>query len=302
MKHIINISIVFIVSILFMMCSNRPKTNDESVQKKNNSPIVDSVEIPKEEPIKEVEEVKIVESSIVKKLNLVFKKKLYNHKPQELVHYKGLNVIFEKENWLEVQNAYEVWRQQEINSGTYVHSCGNSAEEFANKPYRSRYALPIISENLNTEMIDTLMVDINYDDIQDVIFKIRPIDCLEGNGASADAAINLLIASNANKYEVIENSILTQIERVLKKLRKDISTRDHQWIEFDKAANNKGIITILGNSSIYLDDDPSCCSSIECKFTSYIDLMGKGYIDIDVTHKDKFDDLETFYKLCVRLL
>lgn len=210
------------------------------------------------------------------------------------------NSTFDFSDWNNVKEVFNQWRTQQIKKGYFAESCLSNPEEFINKygdkwqTDSLRYALPNLPEKFNSE-IDTCMVDINSDGEQDVIFKINPIDCINGNGASTHLPLYLSVISNGDKY-VIDNTYIDKIEIAIGDYRKQLSNREYQWFQIDSIRNENGNIVISGNSSIYLNDDASCCPSIELSFVGYIDKTMKGHIDIIGTNSErKFKDhLTTF--------
>ncbi|NDW09321.1 hypothetical protein [Dysgonomonas sp. 520] len=210
------------------------------------------------------------------------------------------NSMFDLSDWNNVKEVFNQWRKQEIKKGYFVESCLSNAEEFINKygdkweTDSLRYALPNLSEKFNSD-IDTCMVDINLDGKQDVIFKINPIDCVNGNGASAHPPLYISVISSKNSY-IIDNTCISKVETAIRDYRKQLSNREYQWFQIDSIRNDKGIIVMSGNSSIYLNDDANCCPSIELSFVGYINKSMKGHINIEAINTNQFDNTESKFK------
>ncbi|NDW09429.1 hypothetical protein [Dysgonomonas sp. 520] len=211
---------------------------------------------------------------------------------------ESYNSLFDLSDWNKVKEVFNQWRKQEIKKGYFVENCLSNPEEFINKygdkweTDSLRYALPNLLEKFNSD-IDTCMVDINLDGKQDVIFKINPIDCV--NGASTHPPLYILVVSSKNSY-IIDNTCISKVKTAIRDYTKQLSNREYQWFQIDSIRNDKGIIIISGNSSIYLNDDANCCPSIELNFIAYIDKSMKGHINIEAINTNQFDNTESKFK------
>jgi hypothetical protein len=193
-------------------------------------------------------------------------------------------------NWDKVKVAFKQWRSGELKKGYYVENCLADPMEFIEKygdkwmTDSLRYALPAIPKKLN-EDFDTCLVDINFDGKQDVIFRIRPEDCLQGNGSSVHPPIHITFISKNDNY-VFDNSCIDSVEKTIKDYAEQLSSRNYQWFQIKSISTNKNRIIISGSSFVLLDDDASCCPSIEFDFKGYVQKSGKGYIEIDGIHRN----------------
>jgi len=204
-------------------------------------------------------------------------------------------------DWNKVKKVFRQWRNDEISKGYYVESCLENPEKFIEK-YEDkwmtdslRYAIPN-----NPEKFTTYKADINFDGKQDVIFKIFPIDCIEGNGLAAPTPIYVTLLSKEGSY-IVDNTFIYKVEKSIKNFSKTLSNNEYQWILIDDIKSERGIVVISGNSHIYLDDDASCCPSIVFDFTGYIDKTMKGYIQITGVYKNQFEETEDKFNLKLKV-
>lgn len=222
------------------------------------------------------------------------------------------NPAFNLSDWDKIKTAYRQWREDEIRKGFYVESCLENPEVFIEKygdkwmTDSLRYALPnipekfpVIHEKFGFD-IDTFMVDMNFDGKQDIIFKILPDDCLQGNGLAAHPPIYLTVLSRENTY-IVDNTHINKVEKSIENFREKLSDREYSWISIDKIKNEQGIISISGNSCIYLENDASCCPSVEFDFTAYMDKTTNGYIQVNGVYKNEFEETENKFELKLRI-
>ncbi len=236
-----------------------------------------------------------------------------------ILQHSNISTI-KKSNWNIIKKAYSQWRKQELKKGYFMAYCpvyNDSIGSYKDYIYDYegedtglewggygglRYAVPEIPDEFSREF-DVFKVDINFDEKQDVIFRILPIDCINGLGTfSMHPPIYVSLVSNGNKYE-FDNSLINRVITATKDFSKKFQNHDFHWLEIKDITNQNGVLVISGDFMVYLENDASCCPSINPQFSCYIDKTGKGYLDMEVVYKPQSfpEDIEARYNIKLRL-
>jgi hypothetical protein len=183
---------------------------------------------------------------------------------------------------------YDEWRQKEIDAQHFVDRCVamDSIETLT-----TRYALPKIAD-LDTNFYDTKEIDTssfiyNSDTIPDYLFIILPRDCQQGNGIfSQHPPIYILMLSDKDSF-VIDNSILKSVESALNNYFGTLKGFYAERLYFEKVFKENGEHVITGTFNIWVEDDATCCPSIDAKFKAFLPSNSSGYIDVEGTIKNE---------------
>lgn len=222
-----------------------------------------------------------------------------------------------KSDWIEIEKLYESWRKDKIAKGIYSEDCFFNDEETHSEVFKNielesllRYMLPKIGindfselyKNYNSNSLgnypDTclLIADVNFDGKLDVILQIRPIDCLQGWYCNT-SPLYLAFLSGENEYK-FDNTFIDKLRRVvIDDFSERISSMDYYWFRITDISVENGLITFTGSSTIYLENDGSCCPSIIFDYECFMDKSGKGYVCLNGTYEYGYPEEESKFKI-----